>query len=159
MSGYNNNTPVDQTSSTVAPGAQVDPTAPDAGTHNNQHNVHHHHPVRDAVAGAGIGVAGGEVKHDWDRHREGKPPQDRHLGRDAALGAAVGGGGAEARNIYNEHHGVTNTTADMEPTASDKIKGTFKKVTGKISGNDAKVIEGEQLKRGTATTDHTTTLN
>ncbi|RUS15121.1 hypothetical protein BC937DRAFT_92876 [Endogone sp. FLAS-F59071] len=111
---------------------------------------HHHHAVRDAVGGAAIGAAGGELKHDWDRNHG--RVEDRHLGRDAALGAAVAGGGAEADNMWRDHRAQAQTTgtATGEPTTGEKIKGTFKKMEGKLTGNEAKVIEGQQLKQGVA---------
>lgn len=50
--------------------------------------------------------------------------------------------------MWRDHHAKAQTTATGEPTTGEKIKGTFKKMEGKLTGNDAKVIEGEQLKQG-----------
>jgi len=88
-----------------------------------------------------------------------------HTGATGAVGAAGAHAGATRHagepmhdgllpNKHKEHHATSGdhpTTADGvdgKASAGDKIKGNLEKIAGKITGNEAKVIAGENKAAG-----------
>lgn len=80
------------------------------------------HGTHPSGAGLGVGLPGKDQKHVGDQRFN-----DKHGNLD--------------------HHNETSN-AEKKPTAGEKIKGNLEKITGKITGNEAKVIEGENLAQG-----------
>lgn len=84
----------------------------------------------------------GLVGHKFREHGH----EDHHYGRDAALGAGF---------LEHEHHKHENKHANdptapsgVAPSVGDKIKGNVEKVIGKVTGNEAKVVQGDLLAHG-----------
>ncbi|CAO3610460.1 unnamed protein product [Mucor hiemalis] len=120
--------------------------AHEANKHHDKHNttgtsnpLHHdnkeHHTGRDAVATGGVaGLASHEkAKHDNERHA-GVPQHD----------------GLLPNKHDNKHTTPAGVEGETKPSATDKIKGNLEKVVGKVTGNEAKVIKGENLAHGRA---------
>lgn len=98
--------------------------------------AHQHQGRHTAGAAGAAGLAGREFEKHGNHH-------GHHYGVDAAVGAGV---------LEHEHHKHENRNAavadDMKPSMGDKIKGNVEKMAGKVTGNEAKVIEGEQKAHG-----------
>lgn len=48
----------------------------------------------------------------------------------------------------SETHRSSDSSNDNKPSAGDKIKGNIEKIAGKITGNEAKVIKGDNIAHG-----------
>jgi hypothetical protein len=142
---YNNTTgqPVGQLNENhgiAATGLNQPGTAPIAGA-TGEHPLHHEHKHqgRETVLAAGAaGLAGHELT---ERGHTG-----HHYGRDAAAAAALGG--HELHKHENKHANDAVGGIDSKPSIGDKIKGNVEKVAGKVTGNEAKVIKGENIAQG-----------
>ncbi|KAI8073773.1 hypothetical protein BDF21DRAFT_424266 [Thamnidium elegans] len=55
----------------------------------------------------------------------------------------------EHLNDTNKANDIKDTT-DIKPSAGDKIKGNLEKIAGKITGNEEKIIKGENIAHGRA---------
>lgn len=146
----------------------------------NDHHNKEHHTGRDAAlgAGAGAGLAHEANKHHDKHHNTTGTSnplhhdnKEHHTGRDAVAAGGVAGLASHEKAKHdnerhagvpqhdgllpNKHHDNKHTTpagveGETKPSATDKIKGNIEKVVGKVTGNEAKVIKGENLAHGRA---------
>lgn len=131
----------------------------------------HHNTTGTGISGDHHNLTGASaVKGDHGASHHGQAAH-AHVGQDAthpagaAAAGATGGAGVTRHagepqhegllpNKHKEHHATSGnhpTTSDGvegKASAGDKIKGNLEKMAGKITGNEAKVIAGENKAAG-----------
>ncbi|KAI7895715.1 uncharacterized protein EV154DRAFT_494687 [Mucor mucedo] len=100
-------------------------------SHNATNVTHHHHP--DDPVAVGPSSTPGQ-HHTGAPLGAGLPDQDLKHSTDKR---------------HNEKHGnISHKEEETKVSAGDKIKGNLEKIVGKISGNEAKVAQGENIAQG-----------
>lgn len=100
-------------------------------SHNTANVTHRHHPDDPVSVGAPT-TAG--------KHQSGTPLSAGHPNKDLKH---------STDQHHNEKYGnLSHKEDNVKVSASDKIKGNLEKIAGKITGNEAKVIQGENLAQG-----------
>ncbi|CAO3676756.1 unnamed protein product [Rhizopus stolonifer] len=63
-------------------------------------------------------------------------------------GKAPSGSGVEQQMAHHSEHPTTVDEVGHKPSAGEKLKGNFEKMTGKVTGNQTKVVKGDNLVHG-----------
>ncbi|KAI8638016.1 hypothetical protein BD408DRAFT_423684 [Parasitella parasitica] len=95
------------------------------GDHGASHHTDHHIPGVTGTTG---------MRHAGEPQHDGLLPNKKHNHLDD--------------NTTSGAHPATSDGVEGKPSAGDKIKGNLEKMAGKISGNEAKVIAGENKAAG-----------
>ncbi|KAI9276082.1 hypothetical protein BY458DRAFT_472941 [Sporodiniella umbellata] len=113
------------------------------------------------VSQAGHATAGEPeiASHVHNKHGQGHPEISSHVNNKHGLSANQGDHGAshhqqapthavDQHTAHSTEHPTTVDELNRKPSVGEKIKGTLEKAAGKITGDEAKVVKGDNLAHG-----------
>lgn len=142
----------------VPEGVRYGHSEQDSGIHDLSTSRAHSGSNAHHTGSAALGDHGASHHQKHQRENEGSYGQGAMTSGGHVSGAtgtgATGAGvpGATSRvegdNRMNTGHPTTVNDIDHRPSAGEKIKGNLEKLTGKVTGNQTKVVKGDNLAHG-----------
>ncbi|ORE10297.1 hypothetical protein BCV72DRAFT_199996 [Rhizopus microsporus var. microsporus] len=103
----------------------------------------------------GSALAGDHGASHHSRHQGNVGGIDERRGRDDTMvsggptaASGTGATGTSAPGHYTDDHPTSTSDIDRKPTAGEKIKGNLEKMAGKLTGNEARAVKGDNIAHG-----------